>query len=321
MNSILSLFSLFVLTLNVVAREFSDAELLEIGRKALQDRANFIAPEKMKAEFHTALTGFSDDQRIKAVFYRALESEKDPKANMSNYYSVISMLSSDGEWVQDWSQLRKLLREEQDPRRFYILSKRVPFWKAGKRFDFVTERTHMLFADGRVSKNDGEYTPHYARDVSKYADHFITYNLKGLKADFEPPPKKMPHKEQAMILGKWLKGNWPGCEKIDIPDISIDEGARPRKSSTVELESKPPTKERVSPSAQTQASKKVGKQEGNSRVWIIAGVILVGIIFFLIKVRIPRTHIPHLLGAHFSLIKPAHPQNLWAVLGSGRSPN
>ena len=86
--------------------------------------------------------------------------------------------------------------------------------------DFVAERAHMLFADGRVAKEEGEYTKAYAHDVSVYAYSAIVANLKALDAEFAPPPRTLPHEEQALILAKWLKKNWPGCGDIVLPTVA-----------------------------------------------------------------------------------------------------
>ena len=169
---------------------------------------------------------------------------------------------------------------EKDPRKFYLLSNLVPRTRDKERHDFIEERIHMLFADGRVAKEEGEYTKTYAHDVLEYAYAAIIGNLRALGADFEPPAKNLSHEEQTVILAKWLKKNWPNCENIEIPVRISGEEPRPRKALV--------EKEKPS-SAQTKKREQEKLQEANteneSRLpWIISGVSLVAILALLFKV-------------------------------------
>ena len=153
----------------------------------------------------------------------------------------------------------------------------VPHSNGQAKHDFVAERAHMLFADGRVAKEEGEYTQPYAHDVSEYAYMVIVGNLRALSADFKPPPKELPHPEQAVILARWLKANWPGCEDLQLPADGRDQ------------------KQRVSGGPDTEAGKRSdGRAEGGESLpqarsfrwfWPGALFVLAAAIFGWIKLR------------------------------------
>ena len=198
----------------------------------------------------------------------------------SNSMVAAYALGQDKQLISDWSTLREMLREEKKPRKFYLLSGLIPWSRGDERHDFVFEFTHMLFADGRVSKDEGEYTKSYAHDISFYAYKAIVNSLSALGADFEPPAKNLPHEEQAVILAKWLKENWPSCENIEIPRRLLGEESRPRKSLT--------DKPKPSPSwikgREKETPQEAKLQNEESRLpWIISGVLLLGILALLLK--------------------------------------
>lgn len=259
----------------------SDEELLDIGRKALKDHATAKGGESKKAAFRSALQGLSDAQKIRAVAYRVLASDDDPKHTMksSNTMAVAYALGQDRELVEDWNELREMLRRERDPRQFFLLSGLVPWSDNNVLHDFVFEFTHMLFADGRVAKDEGEYTRAYAHDVSEYAYTAVIGNLRALGAEFEPPAKNLPHEEQAVILAKWLKENWSSCENIEIPRRLSGEEPRPEKAF---VEKEKPSFVQIKKREQEKLQET--NAENESRLpWIIAGVLLVGILALLLK--------------------------------------
>ena len=264
------------------AEEYTDDQLLRIGREAIRQRAKAKGPEKEKEAFRKALQGLSDPQKTKAIAYRVLDSDNNPKYTMRSSNSMVAgyALGQDRQLISDWSTLREMLREEKNPRKFYLLSGLVPWSRDDERHDFVFEFTHMLFTDGRVAKDEGEYTKSYAHDISLYAYKAIVNSLRALGADFEPPAKSLPHEEQAVILAKWLKENWPSCENIKIPSRLLGEKSRLRKSVTEKPKSSPlRNKEREQGTLQ-----EAKPQNEESRLpWIIAGVLLVGIFALLLK--------------------------------------
>lgn len=273
--------ALFCVASIISAEEYTDDQLLGIGREAIRQRAEAKGSEREKEAFRKALQGLSDPQKIRAIAYRVLDSDNNPKYAMKSSNSMVAAyaLGQDRQLISDWSTLREMLREEKNPRKFYLLSGLTPWSRGDERHDFVFEFTHMLFADGRVAKDEGEYTKSYAHDISFYAYKAIVNSLSVLGANFEPPSKDFSHEEQALILAKWLKENWPRCENIEIPSRLLGEESRPRKSLT-EKPKFPPSriKEREQETPQDT------KPQNESRLpWIIAGVLLVGILALLLK--------------------------------------
>ena len=286
MNSkIFSLYFLFFAHLTLQARDYSENELLEIGRFAIDKRASAKGSEEEKAAFRNALNGLSDAQKIRAIAYRVLASDDDPRYSMRSSNSSVAAyaLGQDQELITDWSELRVMLKETKDPRKFFLIAGLIPWSNDEHKHDFVYELTHMLFADGRVAKDEGEYTKEYANDVSEYAYTAIMGNLRVLGADFEPPSKDLPHEQQALILAKWLKEKWPGCENIRIPGQLAPEEKRPdKKNRGAEISLVPTAKasnEKLFPTAKTEQA-----AEKSHWPWLIGGVILLATLFLLIRI-------------------------------------
>lgn len=234
------LFALFT-ALMVLATSVSgqdDKTLLEIAKKGFEARARargILDKEASVPAFRKPFEGLEDSQKIKAIAFHLFDiDQSDSKLSMSAGSAVdaTDALSDDPDFIHDWSSLGPMLEHELDSRKFYLLSKLVPWTKEASPHDFIAERTHMLFADGRVTKREGEYTREYAGDVSKYAYLAITGRLRVLGADFIPPAKNLSHEEQVVILVKWLRDNWPGCENVGDEEPLMANTISPRKQLT-----------------------------------------------------------------------------------------
>lgn len=263
----------------------TDDDLLEIVKEGFDEKANaggLANKQEALLAFRKPFEGLSDAQKIRSLLLFLYDiDESDSKWSMSSQITMgtSSVIIDDPNFIEDWTTLRKMLRGEKSPRKFYLLSKLTPRTNTDEKHDFVSERMHMLFADGRVAKEEGEYTRDYAHDVSAYAYKAIIGNLKALGADFEPPAENLPHEEQAMILAKWLKENWPRCENLEIRSGLLSEESRPRKS-LLEKPSSSQVKEREPEAHQETKS----QNEGNRFPRIITGVLLVGILLLLLKI-------------------------------------
>lgn len=286
MNStVVSLYFIFFAHLTLQAKTYSENELLEIGRSAIDKRASAKGSEEEKAAFRNALNGLSDAEKIRAIGYRVLVSDDDPRYSMGSSNSSVAAyaLGQDQELITDWSELRVMLKETKDPRKFFLIAGLIPWSSAQHKHDFVYELTHMLFADGRVSKDEVEYTKPYANDVSEYAYTAIVSGLRSLGADFEPPAKDLPHDEQALILAKWLKEKWPGCENLEIPGQLAPVEKRPDRKRQGARISPPPTaitsKVKLPAAAETEQVSK-----GSHWPWLIGGIIFFTMFFLLIRV-------------------------------------
>jgi hypothetical protein len=253
--------------------EVSEEELFEIGRKAIEEHSN-----ARKEAFRAVFNGLSDPQKIRAIAYRVLASDDDPKHAMraSNSMTASYALEQDSDLIQDWNEIGKMMKAEQSPRKFFLLSTLATPKRSAHYNGFIAERTHMLFADGRVAKEEGEYTQPYAHDVSEYAYTAIVGNLQALGADFDLPAKSLPHEEKAVFLASWLKENWPGCGNIHIPTLPLNR--KPNSQRT------PPVNQgRIQPSEQSESHDIEKKAKRNQLPWIIAGVLLAGILTLLLK--------------------------------------
>jgi hypothetical protein len=214
----------------------TDKDLLGIvkeGFKARADAGGLTNKKEAVLAFRKPFEHLTDEQKIRALTLFLYDiDEHDQKWSMSSSITMGASyaLKDDPDFINDWSSLQGLLKNERDPRKFYLLSNLTPWARGEHLHDFIAERTHMLFADGRVAKEEGEYTREYAHDVSVYTYTAIVGKLRALGADFEPPAKNLPHEEQAVILAKWLKENWPRCENIEIPRRLLGEKPRPRKA-------------------------------------------------------------------------------------------
>lgn len=203
----------------------TNEDLVEIANKAFLARNNaggLTNKEEAVKAFSNEFQDLEDAQRLKALVLYLYDIDKsDSRWSMSSsiFMGVAYALSDDPKFVSNWSSLRSMLASEKNPRKFFLLSRIASMAKSPDN-DFVAERTHMLFADGRVAKEEGEYTKAYAHDVSLYAYSAIVANLKALDAEFAPPPRTLPHEEQALILAKWLKEHWPGCGDLVMPTVA-----------------------------------------------------------------------------------------------------
>ena len=224
MNSIVFKIYLFICCLTVNSYgQYTDEELAQIGTNALEIRRK-VHPNKRVTTFRKALEGLKDSEKIRALALSLLDKEKNAKLPMSTQLggSYVYVLGQDRELISDYSELRKMLKSETDSRKFFLLSILIPWSTKDKKYDFVADCAHMLFGSGPVTENVSEYAKDYSGDVTYYAYISIVGNLKLLEADFTPPDKKIPHKERVLILAKWLKENWKGCEELKIPETSSD---------------------------------------------------------------------------------------------------
>lgn len=199
--------------------DLQEDKIREIGFSAFSARSQAITDEDKIKVFRESLKNLSDEQKIKAIAYRVIASDDTEEWRMraSNSMNAAYVLGQDPELIKDWSALKEMLKEQTDPRKFYLLSGLRPWTTEQDRHDFVPAMTHMLFEDGQVSKDEGEYTPFYANDVSKFAYISIVNNLRALGASFQPASQDLPHEKQALALALWLKDNWPGCEDVKVP--------------------------------------------------------------------------------------------------------
>ena len=266
------------------AEDYSDAELLTAGRNAFQMRSQAKGSAEEINAFRIALDGLSDEQQIKAIGLQVLAFDEDPDYTMKSSNSMVASysLGKDPGLITDWTELGRMIQNEESPRKFYLLSSLATSKRSLKHNGFIAERMHMLFRDGRVAKDEGEYTQSFSHDVSVYAYEAIVDNLRVLGAEFIPPAKDLPHEEKALILAKWLKGRWPGCEKLKIPDKLLDAEKRPEKRNRGATTPFFPTAE-ASHEGAAPTAKAEQVAEKSHWPWVIGGAVLLSMMFILRK--------------------------------------
>jgi len=126
----------------------------------------------------------------------------------------------------------------------------------GKGAELIPLLFNSLFRDGRTSKEEFEYTPSFADDVSKFAYSIITSTLEKVKADYRPLNQDgtlgIPHEQQVDHLAKWLIANWPGCENFTLSDQNVPAILAANSSTKrISSQSKSPTEENANPTDET----------------------------------------------------------------------
>lgn len=272
-TKIFSLFSLLILSSVSLADEDADTELLALGKEAFRQRLLVKAEEDRVIAFRRVLENHSDEDKIEAIALVLFSTDDDERHYMRSSNAMIPgyALGQDRDLIQDWSKLRSMIREERDPRRFYLLTCIRPWPKNGYVYDFIPEMSHMLFASGRVAKEEGEYTQPYAHDVSLYTYKAITGTLKLLNAEYEPLEnlgwERAAHNERISHLANWLIQNWPGCENLQIPE-QITEQSRPDSPGIQQ--------ERVQrrTNTQDQAHELDTPQSSSRWIWVAGGIMI-----------------------------------------------
>jgi hypothetical protein len=176
------------------------AERAEAGRQT----------EKKIAAVRSVLSHLSDAEKIRSLALAVYDYDNNPRFKMSwsNPHGVTTILHQDPNLISDVSELRKMLTEERDPRKFYLLSKISNHLEKSQKINFILEHHKMLFEDGPVARPEGEYTDEYFFDISIFAERRIraTLKMKGLAA---PERKKgLTHDEGVVLLDEWLTKNW-----------------------------------------------------------------------------------------------------------------
>ena len=224
-NKIFFLFFFFV----IFAKGSSSEEIIEILEDGLAWRKTQILPREISDDHVKQLKKFSSEELLQA--YISYFERFDEEGKLSKMKSRVGgparrILLVHDDVIEDVSFLRKQMPHEKDPRRFYHLSRLAITFTKARGEDFIPEMFNALFRDGRISREEGEYTPDYADDVSKLAVAFIEGSLKMLKADYTPLSQldrsKVPyHKDEVDHLANWLIENWPGCEDFNFSDRNL----------------------------------------------------------------------------------------------------
>ncbi len=197
-----------------------DERLRDVMKNAFESMAN--SKNGRKIAFHEGIKELSDAEKIRALalynFY--LDSRLGwgtQSMKWGSGYPSLFVFRDNEIIIEDVSELKKMMESEDDPRKFYLLSVMSSQFVYGMKEDFVKENSRMLFRNEPVSNENSEYTQPFFSNISIYSYDSILANLKILGARFNPPDEEMSHASKALILAKWLKANWPGCENLALP--------------------------------------------------------------------------------------------------------
>lgn len=125
--------------------------------------------------------------------------------------------------IQDDAEFRRMLTQEKDARRFHLLCSNLMGRVSGdKNANYIKEMAPMLARNEPVGRAGGDYDSPAWHDVSIGTYNRILKQLRRAGAPFEEPDAGMRHQEKKLILARWLKDNWPGCENLEIPRASKD---------------------------------------------------------------------------------------------------
>ena len=178
-------------------------------------------PLKLPEKYRKPLEEFSSEEILQGLLdhFKRL----DVKTNMTNHqYRDITVVKFNPYLIQDALPLRQMLAKHDQPREFFHLSGLAFALTEARSEDFIPSFFNTLFRDGRVAREQGEYTKNYARDVSVLAYGSIIATLRVFKSDYiTTRPEGLSHEEEVDHLAKWLIANWPGCENFTLSDQNV----------------------------------------------------------------------------------------------------
>ncbi len=209
---------IFIGSLFCQSEEHSDKQLLEIAQQAFAKRIAEKNENLAIEAIREGMVNLSDAEKTRAMALRIFDlDEKDHGRMRSNAPSSVEhVLMDDPSLITDSTELKRMIANENDARRFYILSAMAVQLMNSHNGDFVVEISPMLFRHEPLATTnvDSEYYNQGLTDASFGAYGLIVKNLQLLNANFVPPDDKIPYAEKIPILVKWLKANWAGCENL-----------------------------------------------------------------------------------------------------------
>lgn len=195
---------------------------------------NRFDEESVKKRLHESFGHLSDSEKIDGLLFMVMKFESmNPMTYRTDISVPLTVRSADG-FITDLTGLKNRLASEDDPRRFYLISKLGSILERQQKADLVSSRIHMLFSTGKVANIsvDSEYYRPEFSDVGVYTYKSILYNLETLNSDYEVPPEnpdlagREKFESNRIDLARWLKSNWPGCEDLEIPGEAVERSKR-----------------------------------------------------------------------------------------------
>jgi hypothetical protein len=248
----------FLSSLLCRAEGYSDKDLLEIAQHAF-DKRKAVKNEKLGIEaIREGMANLSDAERTRAMALRIFELDDKDQGRMryNTTSSVERVLKDDPSLITDSSELKRMIANEKDARKLFILASMANQLVESQKSDFVVEVAPMLLRHEPLARMsvDSEYYFETLSDASFFAYGMIVRNLKQLNADFIPADEKLPYPDKISILVKWLKENYPGCEQLgekktttqDLWKVNANEKQKVRQEKQISAPSEDQSSKRTS---------------------------------------------------------------------------
>lgn len=248
----------------IQATRYTSAKWSDTERAALREKA---------------FAGLNDREKIRALAEWMFR--KQPPTHSESASAAGSLLIAPEPVIEDFTELRRLMADETDSRRFFQLFVLAPAYDRKNHHDFMVDRARGLFMEGVAADRGQSTTDHPLDCISSYSFSYITQRLRDNNQDFKdkvyPALLKLDFTERNLALARWLKANWSGCEDLQLPAAGRDQ------------------KQRVSGGPDTEAVKRSdGRAEGGESLpqarsfrwfWPGALFVLAAAIFGWIKLR------------------------------------
>lgn len=200
--------------------------------------------ETPQAEIPEALEKIPDSEMTSMIAAYLFTREGE---NPFSDHVITRLLNAYPFLIQDDAEFRRMLMQEKDARRYHLLcSNLMSRVSGGKNVNYIKEIAPMLTRDEPVGRAGGDYDTPAWHDVSIGTYNRIVKQLRRAGAPFQEPDTDLRHEEKKLILARWLKENWPGCENLEIPKISkyVNDSADKTSMQTWQRVRKPPTTKR-----------------------------------------------------------------------------
>jgi hypothetical protein len=194
----------------------SDTELLKIAHHAFDKWRSANSAENRIKVMREEMAGLSDAERTRAIALRIFDLDA-ADFGLKRYNtpgSAERVLKEDPSLINDPGELKRLLSDETEVRRFYVLATMANQLISSHNSDFVVEMAPMLLRSEPLASMPGEYQVESLTNASWFTYAIMVKNLKALNAGFVPPDDKLPYTDKVPALVEWLKNNWPGCESL-----------------------------------------------------------------------------------------------------------
>lgn len=258
------------------AVEFSDEQLVDLVKQTFVKVKQAKTQPSCVQAIKDTMGQLNDAQKTRAMALRMFDFDqsKDHRRLGANVDEIVTyMFDYDPMLIKDPTELKKMMANEKDARKFYLLSWIAMKLAIKQKTDFISLTAPMLFRHEPMAKQ-AEGTEYYdasLEDASHTAYGLIANYLRILNADFvptfendfTPTNERIPYEVRIPILVKWLKANWPGCENLGIPESKAAAIQKEQTSTT----SSRPFGEKQSPIEST-------KPENSKWPFITAAIVL-----------------------------------------------